>query len=206
MGHHISSTFAQWEKFTNWEFGTRVPLIIRAPDVPGSAGRNVSDIVSLVDVFPTLAELAGIPVPSSDHLDGTSLAPLLNSSAPANASAYALSVYPRCPASANASLYWQDNDCMTTERTAFRFMGLSLRTPRWRYTEWLPWNASLQADWYTPGAAAGVELYDHAGDDGTTFDGPWEQANLAGDPAHAAVQAQLAATLHAVYPNTPAWQ
>jgi hypothetical protein len=61
----------------------------------------------------------------------------------------------------------------------------------------------LQVTWNGP--AAGVELYDHSGDNGTTLDGPWEQENLAGLPAYAAEQARLAALLRVVYPNTPAW-
>ena len=193
---------------------------------------SLQDIVELVDVYPTIAELAGIPVPPDSGLDGTSLLSLMSGagSAADNSSAFALSAYPRCPANvSDPSRFWADNDCLLVERTTFPFMGLSLRTARWRYTEWLPWNASLQVAWGSP-ATAGIELYDHDGDTGarrgsrvltsstshptpcasrrvtgTTFDGPWEQANLAGLPAYAKVQAQLAAQLQAAYPNAPAW-
>jgi arylsulfatase A-like enzyme len=100
--------------------------------------------VQLVDVYPTLAELAGIPVPPSAGLDGTSLVQLMTGHA-TNASNVALSVYPRCPANTtDPANMWKDNDCLYVERTTFPFMGLSLRTGPWRYTEWLPWNASLQ--------------------------------------------------------------
>ena len=187
----------------------------------------MQDPVELVDIYPTIADLAGVPVSPAEGLDGDSLVPLMSGLALPNASAYALSVYPRCPANmTDPTRFWENNDCLYVERTTLPFMGISLRTSRWRYTEWLPWNASLQVgpvpalsrflrtprlypllslqvSWEAP--PAGVELYDHGTDTGTTFDGPWEQLNLAGEPAFAAVQAQLAAQLRAVYPNQPAW-
>ena len=59
-------------RYTNFELGTRVPLIIRAPGMPASHGAIAEGLAELVDVYPTLAELAGTPVPT-DHLDGVSL-------------------------------------------------------------------------------------------------------------------------------------
>jgi arylsulfatase A-like enzyme len=57
-----------------YEEGLRVPLIMRWPEhLP--AGKRVDGLVTLVDVFPTLAELAGVPVPA--QLDGRSLVALL---------------------------------------------------------------------------------------------------------------------------------
>jgi arylsulfatase A-like enzyme len=53
-----------------------VPLIVRAPHLPHSAGRRTSALVELVDVMPTLAELAGLPPPTVNPgeapLDGIS--------------------------------------------------------------------------------------------------------------------------------------
>lgn len=233
--------YGEWEKFTNWEHGTRVPLIISAlwlqstgtttatatDTATGTATATaapsvVSDLVSLIDVYPTLAELAGIPVPPDAGLDGVSRVPLLmprGTAATATGAAsgtvgaaagagaaggqqqeFALSVYPRCPANlANTSMYWQNNDCLMTERAAFPFMGVSLRTPQYRYTEWLPWNTTslLPAFNATP---VGVELYNHTGDAGNSFDSPVEVYNMADKPGYAAVRAQLAAMLRAVYP------
>ena len=69
-----------WHKRTLWEPATRVPLIIVSPQHASSAGR-CEEAVSLLDVFPTLAELTGAKAP--DSLDGESLVPLLrNPSAP----------------------------------------------------------------------------------------------------------------------------
>lgn len=195
------------QKFTNFEHGTRVPLIVSAPWLPGSAGARSPALASLVDVFPTMAALAGVPAPAAYGLDGQDLSPVLTG-APPQLRNYSLSVYPRCPADTkNASNFWADNDCLLVERSAFPFMGLSLRADRWRYTEWRAWNGSSLAPIVVEGAdpddpaLVAVELYDHTGDDGGSFDGPYEVANLAGDPGHAAVCAGLAAVLRAVYPD-----
>jgi arylsulfatase A-like enzyme len=72
-GMHIGEK-EHWEKFTLWEESTRVPLIIVAPGV-GKAGTRCSQPVSLLDVFPTLNELCGVPQHS--QLEGQSLVPLL---------------------------------------------------------------------------------------------------------------------------------
>ncbi len=65
-----------------------------------------------------------------------------------------------------------------------RFFGYSLRTPRWRYTEW-------------DEGRKGRELYDHEGD-------PRELRNLARDPAHeadvASLSQQLAAAIATTFP------
>ncbi len=61
-----------WYKMSMYEGSSRVPLVIRGPDIP--AGRKVDNIVSLIDIFPTVAEISGIDVPG--NLDGESLMPL----------------------------------------------------------------------------------------------------------------------------------
>ena len=72
-GWHLGEKL-RWRKQTLWEESTRVPLIFVAPGLtaPGSRSERA---VSLLDLFPTLAELAGLDVP--EHLEGTSLLPLL---------------------------------------------------------------------------------------------------------------------------------
>ena len=69
----------------------------------------------------------------------------------------------------------------------------------WRYTEWLRWSGRHLAPYRN--GTLGVELYNHTGDDGTSFDGPFEVANLTGDPHVADVQAAFAALLRDVYPT-----
>jgi arylsulfatase A-like enzyme len=72
-GMHIGEK-QHWEKFTLWEESTRVPLIIVAPGV-SKTGQKCEQPVSLLDVFPTLAELSGVP--QHKQLEGQSLVPLL---------------------------------------------------------------------------------------------------------------------------------
>jgi hypothetical protein len=64
------------------EGGLRSPLFIRSPDRI-TAGRRVSQVASTVDLLPTLAELADVPLPDDRPLDGRSLVPLLRGDASA---------------------------------------------------------------------------------------------------------------------------
>lgn len=103
-----------WCKQTNYEIDTRAPLMIRAPAARAN-GRPCNSLVEFVDVYPTLCELAGLPVP--DRLAGKSLAPLL-ADASAKVKDAAISQFPR-------KLKGRD------------YMGYALRTDRYRYVEWL---------------------------------------------------------------------
>ncbi len=64
----------RWHKGGLWEEATRVPLIVSAPGVT-RADTTTNQPVSLVDLYPTLVDLAGLPKPG--HLDGETLVPLL---------------------------------------------------------------------------------------------------------------------------------
>jgi arylsulfatase A-like enzyme len=72
-GYHLGQK-EHWEKFALWEQTTRVPLIVVAPGGL-SSGSICDQAVSLLDMYPTLAELCEIPV--SETFDGVSLVPLL---------------------------------------------------------------------------------------------------------------------------------
>jgi len=63
-----------WRKQSLWEESTRVPLFVKVPGHP-SAGQQTQRVVSLLDVYPTLVDLCGLPMPAK--LEGQSLAPLL---------------------------------------------------------------------------------------------------------------------------------
>ncbi len=71
-GWHLGEK-SHWRKFTLWDEAARVPLMISAPGVskPGVCDRTVS----LMDLYPTLADLCDLPI--GDHLEGRSLRPLL---------------------------------------------------------------------------------------------------------------------------------
>jgi iduronate 2-sulfatase len=144
----------RWCKGTNFERDTRVPLLVRVPGLsePGAAAAG---LVELVDVFPTLAELASLPAPQG--LDGRSLVPMLaDPQSPGRAAV--LSQFAR-PFSSNAP----------------KFMGYSLRTMTHRYTRWIDWQ-SLET--------VAEELYDYTTGPSTRREGAlWiEEENLAAHP------------------------
>jgi iduronate 2-sulfatase len=103
-----------WGKQTNFEVDTRVPLILRAPGMAGN-GQTCRALVELVDLYPTLCELAGVPIPTT--LEGRSLAPLLADPTRTFKDA-AFSQFPR-------------------RHEARDFMGYAVRTERHRYVEWV---------------------------------------------------------------------
>ena len=72
-GFHLGEK-GRWRKSTLWERSTHVPFIVVAPGVT-TAGSRSTRPVSLMDIYPTLAELAGLTVPA--HVEGRSLVPLL---------------------------------------------------------------------------------------------------------------------------------
>jgi arylsulfatase A-like enzyme len=71
-GYHLGEKW-HWHKHALWYRSTHVPLLIRAPGAKG--GSRCARPASLVDVYPTLADLAGLP--ARDHCEGISLKPLL---------------------------------------------------------------------------------------------------------------------------------
>ncbi len=172
-GYHLGE-HGLFTKMTNFELGTRVPLLLRVPGMK-TAGQKTRALVELVDLYPTLAELAGLPLPQ--HLEGASLVPLIENPA-------------RSWKKAAFSQYLRKGSKTGMGKGPLSFDGRSLRTDRWRYTEW------KDAD----GQLLGSELYDHASD-------PEENCNLASDPAHAATVQELAAQLQAGWkaalPGTP---
>ncbi|MGQ9822458.1 MAG: sulfatase [Thermogutta sp.] len=72
-GWHLGEKL-HWRKFSLWEEATRLPLVLQVPGVtrPGGVCERT---VSLLDIYPTLCELADLPIPS--HLEGDSIVQLL---------------------------------------------------------------------------------------------------------------------------------
>ncbi|MDU0353781.1 sulfatase [Paraglaciecola aquimarina] len=74
-GYHLGE-MGIWGKASNYEIATRVPLIFSTPDTRHrAAGQHSNALVELVDIYPTLVELAGLPMPNA--LEGKSMAQLL---------------------------------------------------------------------------------------------------------------------------------
>jgi iduronate 2-sulfatase len=177
-GYHTGE-HGLWQKQSVFEESARVPLLIVAPGV--SKGKSVAaSPVSHLDLFPTLAELAGVKPPA--NLQGQSLVPLLRDpSAPGRG--WALTQVNRGGGGGAGAGKAKGKAAATkAESGGGRFSGYSLRTPRWRYTEW---DAGKQ----------GRELYDHDND-------PRELTNLATLPAHATTVATLSAQLQAAVKTT----
>lgn len=107
-GWHLGEQSA-WGKMTNFEIATRVPLIFAGPDIAPGRSRT---LVELVDLYPSLCELAGIDTPS--HLEGESLVPALRQPAK-DFESTALSQY---------------------ARYGGKYMGYALRTDRYRFVAW----------------------------------------------------------------------
>ena len=72
-GFHLGE-HGHWSKYTLFEQSTRVPMIVRVPGLT-PAGAVCDEIVELVDLLPTIGELAGLELPA--NLEGTSFVPLL---------------------------------------------------------------------------------------------------------------------------------
>jgi iduronate 2-sulfatase len=102
-----------WHKHTNFEVSARAPLIISAPGQK-AAGRRSLSLAEFIDIYPTLADLCGLPKPKD--VEGVSLKPVLDDAA-AKVRPVAISQYPRSDAGKS-------------------LMGYSLRDDRWRLTLW----------------------------------------------------------------------
>ena len=138
-GFHLGEN-GLWAKTSNYELDTRVPLIIATPDHPGSQKSDA--LVELLDMYPTLAELAGLELPK--YLEGRSLAPLLDSPCqPHNAAAFS----------------WHPRPAYPPKGKPPEVMGYAMRTERYRYVEWRDSKT---------GKVRSAELYDHSVDPGET--------------------------------------
>ncbi|MEY4485148.1 MAG: hypothetical protein RL693_2600 [Verrucomicrobiota bacterium] len=127
-GYHLGEHLGMWQKRCLFEESARAPLLIRAPGMKGN-GQSCSRVVEFVDIYPTIAALCDIA--PAQPLPGNSLIPLLHEPA----------------------RVWDETAVTQILRPGNNapFMGRSIRTERWRYTEW-------------DEGKAGVELYDHRTD------------------------------------------
>jgi iduronate 2-sulfatase len=138
-----------WGKMTNYNIDLQVPLIIRYPNQK-KPGAQTFGIAELVDLFPTLCELAGIDIP--EYMQGLSLVPLIE----------------------NPQLQWKSAAFSQFHRRpkvsadGQRYMGYSLNTQEYHYVEWYSWDHETG----TKGELTDIELYDRIND-------PYEKVNIA---------------------------
>jgi iduronate 2-sulfatase len=143
-GYHLGE-HDWWNKVTVFEDGARAPMLIWVPDALGM-GKPTDSLMEFIDLYPTLVDYAGLAPPHK--LSGASLRPVLEDP--------------------NASV---KEAAYTQVTRGPKVMGRSVRTPRWRYTEWGE-------------GKHGVELYDHSKDSG-------EYYNLSANPEYAHVVSKL---------------
>jgi iduronate 2-sulfatase len=160
-GYHLGE-HGLWQKMSLFENSTRVPLIIHDPRAKTN-GQVCKRLVELVDLHATLAELCSIEAPKND---GVSLKPLLDDPKKAWDMPAFTQVTRGTPTATGDK-----------KKEAAWFMGRSIRTDRYRYTEW-------------DDGKKGVQLYDYESD-------PGELKNLANDPASAKIAAEMKARLKA---------
>ncbi|NNM29866.1 MAG: sulfatase [Akkermansiaceae bacterium] len=200
-GWHLGE-MGVWGKATNYEIATRVPLIVWTPGMKAQ-GKATRALVELLDIYPTLCDLAGLPHPP--HLAGKSFAPLLDDPGREWKQA-AVSQFPN-----PALREWAANPLSDGMRQTFfgplikevegriqrqmgdrwdrdlfenHLMGYTLRTGRYRLVSW--------RDYRDPQAEpVFVELYDHRDD-------PRETVNVAA--RHPGVVRELTSRLENILP------
>jgi iduronate 2-sulfatase len=136
-GYHLGEQ-GLWTKANNYELSTRVPLIVV---IPGHSKPAVTSdaLVELVDLYPTLVEACGLPLPRG--LEGTSLLPLLQQPE----QRWKTAVFSQFPRPKEHARYREAGD----------YMGYAIRTERYRYVEWRHGDTRQ---------LLARELYDHESD------------------------------------------
>jgi arylsulfatase A-like enzyme len=130
-GYHLGEN-GHWGKWSPYEWDSRSPLILRGPGVP--SGSETNALVEFVDIYPTVAELAGLASPVG--LEGISLEPLLHD--------------PERPW--KSAVFTQ----VLRLRPEGNLMAVSMRTERFRLTRWTPEHDRA--------AVTSLELYDRSTD------------------------------------------
>ena len=149
-GYHIGER-NWWNKGTLFELSCRAPCIIVAPGIKPAVCRS---LIEFMDIYPTITELCGLKAPV--QVEGKSLVPLLKDPTKS-----------------------VRDDAVTHLTRGPKSFGFSMRTDRWRYTEWSDGRA---------------ELYDHDSD-------PGEWHNLADDEKHSDTRKTLAQRLKELTSN-----
>ena len=157
-GYHLGA-HGLWQKGDLFEGSCRVPMIISIPKMK-TAGTTAPHVVEMIDLYPTLTELAGLSTP--EHVMGKSLVPVLRD--------------PEQSVRDTAFTVTVSRGPEFRKKYKVKAKGYSLRTDRYRYTEW------GEAGKY------GRELYDYTQD-------PDEFTNLVDSKDHQAIVNRLATEL-----------
>jgi len=161
-----------WCKHTNFENATHAPLIISGPGIKPGKTKSMTEFV---DIFPTLCDLAGIPIPT--QLDGTSLVPVMKD-VNKQVKEYAVSQYPR---------NLKNGDIKKLGLESGDVMGYSLRTLRYRYTVWMD-NSFRSNSAFDEAKVYATELYDYEKD-------PLEKVNVVNSREYASVSKDMKSKL-----------
>jgi len=121
-GFHLGD-LGIWTKHTNYEQANRIPLLITAPGVT-HPNTSTKQLAESVDLFPTLAELAGLPAPAGPQvIDGVSLVPVLKDPT-VRVRDHAYHAYPK------------------------QKLGRAIRTERYRLVEWAKGSDDIEYELY----------------------------------------------------------
>jgi len=164
LGEH-----SEWSKYSNFDVALKVPLIISLPN-SNSTFRYISpfirhlkpdkkkykiakELVELVDIFPTLCDLTGLPVPlicepNSSQIvcsEGISLKPIMKKFETFNTTVlWKSAVFSQYPRPSYTTQLNSDQPMLKD----INIMGYSMRTPYLRYTEWIGFDhESVRANW-----------------------------------------------------------
>jgi arylsulfatase A-like enzyme len=176
-GYHVGE-HGLWQKMSLFEESARVPMLIVAPGL-AKKGSVAKAPVSHLDLFPTLADLCGVKKP--ENLQGQSLVPMLKDTSE-QGRGWALTQVTRNGATLRRPEAGQEVAKKKGAARENQIFGFSLRTPRYRYTEWAE-------------GKFGRELYDHDTD-------PKELTNLAEKPEMKSTVAELSEKLRQAAKST----
>ena len=200
---------ATWCKMAVWEHSLRVALLIKPPStgpqaVPPSAfaGQTYRSPVELLDLYKTMAELAGLSAPQKG-VEGDSLVAAFRAPT-VSIKPFAISQTTRCHLDREgmSGHQWVEPEtaakfyaaCVRVQRDSFGYMGYSLRTVGYRYTGWFAWLNVTSTGGPGPDLAsgpAGEELYDHRNDTAHFDVDNFEYVNLVHDDAFASTAQEL---------------
>ena len=154
-----------WCKQSNFNIDIHVPMIIHYPSQP-NAGQQSFEITELIDMFPTLCDLAGIDKPA--YLQGSSFVPLVEN--------------PKRKWKQAAFSQFHRRPKVTPDGK--RYMGYSIRTKTHHYVEWYYWDnkVGVRGDFVT------AELYDITND-------PEENENVANSNKYESIVQSLSLQL-----------